>query len=78
VRRVPGPAGTAIIFTEALVHGTLPWTGSHERRTVFYKYCPAPLAWSRQYYDEAEYPDLTDRQRRLLRSPGLSPTVLYP
>jgi hypothetical protein len=72
VRRVIGAAGTAIIFTEALVHGTLPWRGSDERRTVFYKYSPEPLAWSRTYYVPEDYPDLTERQRSLLQPPGRS------
>ena len=35
VRRVTGPAGMAVIFTEALTHGALPWTGQGEPRTVF-------------------------------------------
>ncbi len=78
VRRVTGPAGTAIIFTEALAHGTLPWRGSDERRTVFFKYSPEPLAWSRRYYVPDDYLDLTEGQRRLLRPPGLSPGVRYP
>ncbi|HXW78469.1 MAG TPA: phytanoyl-CoA dioxygenase family protein [Acidimicrobiales bacterium] len=78
VRRVTGPAGTAIIFTEALTHGTLPWRGSDERRTVFYKYSPEPLAWSRRYYDPDAYPELTETQRNLLRPPGRSPAVGYP
>lgn len=72
VRQVTGPAGTAIIFTEALTHGTLPWRGGDERRTVFYKYSPEPLAWSRRYYVPDDYPDLTERQRSLLRPPGRS------
>jgi hypothetical protein len=71
VRRVTGPAGSAIVFTEALVHGTLPWRGKGERRTVFYKYSPRPLAWSKTFYDSAQYPDLNDRQRDLLTSPGI-------
>jgi hypothetical protein len=78
VRRVTGPAGSAIIFTEAMVHGTLPWRGHDERRTIFYKYNPAPLAWSRKYYDSADYPDLTTAQRDLLRTPGVAPSVQYP
>ena len=78
VGTVTGPAGTAIIFTEALTHGTLPWRGSHERRTVFFKYSPEPLAWSRSYYVPDDYPDLTERQRSLLRPPGLSQGVRYP
>ena len=78
VRPVTGPAGTAIIFTEALTHGTLPWRGSDERRTVFYKYSPEPLAWSRRYYVPDDYPDLTETQRNLLRPPGRSQGVRYP
>ena len=35
VTPVTGPAGTAIVFTEAMSHGTLPWRGAGERRTVF-------------------------------------------
>jgi hypothetical protein len=71
VRKVTGPAGTAVIFTEAMAHGTLPWRGSGERRTAFYKYSPRSLAWSRTLYDPGLYPDLTDRQRDILRSPGI-------
>ena len=71
VRKVTGPAGTAVIFTEALAHGTLPWRGSEERRTLFYKYSPRSLAWSRTLYNPDLYADLTDRQRDILRSPGI-------
>jgi hypothetical protein len=78
VRPVTGPAGTAIIFTEALTHGTLPWRGSVERRTVFYKYSPEPLAWSRRYYSPDAYQDLNEVQRRLLTPPGRSPAHGYP
>ncbi len=71
VRRVTGPAGSAVIFTEALVHGTLPWRGTEERRTAFYKYSPRTLAWSRTLYQPDHYPDLTQRQSTFLRSPGV-------
>lgn len=33
-------AGDVLIFTEALTHGTLPWTASHDRRAVHYRYAP--------------------------------------
>ena len=33
-------AGSAILFTEALVHGTRPWKASHDRFVLFYKYLP--------------------------------------
>ena len=37
VDRVTCKAGDAIIFTEACKHGTLPYVGDGERRTVFMK-----------------------------------------
>ena len=70
VKRVPGPAGTALIFTEALTHGTLPWTGAAERRTVFYKYSPASIAWIYPYPEADGIEGLTDRQRELLQPPS--------
>ncbi len=73
VQAVTGKAGTATLFTEALTHGTLPWKGQHERRTLFYKYSPHPSAWSRHYYNLDDYPDLTESQQRILRSPGVYP-----
>jgi hypothetical protein len=68
-RPVTGPAGTAIVFSEALTHGTMPWRARHERRTLFFKYSPAPLSWSPDYYNADAYPDLTQQQRDLLRPP---------
>lgn len=70
VHRAAGPAGTAIIFTEALTHGTLPWHGQDERRTVFLKYSPHPVSWSARYYDAAEYEGLSERQRAILEPPN--------
>ncbi len=67
---VTGPAGTAIIFTEALTHGTLPWRGNRERRTVFYKYSPNPLAWAVPPYEPEQYEGLTDAQWRILEGPN--------
>ena len=70
VRRVTGPAGTAVLFTEALVHGTLPWQGKDERRTAFFKFSPPAVSWSATYYDADDYPDLTERQRAILEPPN--------
>jgi hypothetical protein len=70
VRPVTGPAGTAIIFTEAMTHGTLPWRGAGERRTLFFKYDPGPYAFGATYYDRDRWPDLTDRQRAILEPPN--------
>jgi hypothetical protein len=46
VTRVPARAGTAIIFTEALSHVTLPWTAPSTRTTLFYKYTERGEAYS--------------------------------
>ncbi len=70
VQAVTGPAGTAILFTEALTHGTLPWRGQDERRTLFYKYSPRALSWAARYYVASDYPGLTERQRALLEPPN--------
>lgn len=35
VHRIEAELGDAIVFTEKLVHGTLPWAGGGERRTIF-------------------------------------------
>jgi hypothetical protein len=66
VRQVEAQAGDAIIFTEALMHGTMAWTAAHERRSMLYKYSPGHSSWSQQPYDMDAYTDLTDQQRRFL------------
>ena len=35
VHRIEAEPGSCIIFTEKLLHGTLPWAGGGERRTLF-------------------------------------------
>lgn len=64
-------AGDMLIFTEALVHGTMPWNGAQERRALLYKFSPGHSAWSQNYYDPAAYPKLTDQQRRILQPPSV-------
>jgi ectoine hydroxylase-related dioxygenase (phytanoyl-CoA dioxygenase family) len=73
VRAVAGPAGSAIIFTETLAHGTLPWMGKHDRRTVFFKYTPHCIALYEHYLDEAAnaWDELSERQRELLEAPNV-------
>ena len=70
VDRVTAEAGDAIIFTEACAHGTVPWEGGGERRTVFYKYCPHAVAWGPCYYNADHYGDLTENQRAILTPPS--------
>jgi ectoine hydroxylase-related dioxygenase (phytanoyl-CoA dioxygenase family) len=70
VARVTGPAGTAVLFTEALTHGTLPWRGRDERRTIFYKYSPNTISWAARYYDADQFAGLTETQRAILEPPN--------
>ena len=74
VRQVPTRAGDCVIFTEKLIHGTLPWQGPGTRRTLFLKYAPGSLSWQHGCYfppvetvgaHELE-PKLSAEQRRLL------------
>ena len=57
VRQVEAEAGDLIIFTEALVHGTMEWTAEHERRSLLYKFSPGHSSWASTYYDTADYRD---------------------
>ena len=57
VTQVPVKAGGVVIFTEALVHGTLPWKADHERRSLFYKYVPGSIAHS--HPDACRTPEMT-------------------
>ena len=72
------PAGSAILFTEALLHGATAWKGEHQRRTMLYKYCVSHMAWRPGSVEPPTDITLTPRQRNLLRSPAdarLSPSL---
>lgn len=73
-------AGDAVIFTEAIVHGTAPWQADHERRALMYKYSPGHSAWMSEYYDTEDYEGLTEQQRRVLAPPfaGERPLTVDP
>jgi len=67
----PVEAGDAVVFTEALVHGTMPWRGDQERRILLFKYGPGHCASSDKFYATSAMPTLTERQRQLLAPPSL-------
>lgn len=71
VRQPEVDAGDALIFSEALVHGTMPWTADHQRRAFLYKYSPGHSAWSGKYYDLSAYDGLTEQQLRLMAPPSI-------
>ncbi len=60
-------AGDVLIFTEALIHGTSPWQAAHERKTLLYKYSPPHSSWALANYNLSDFPEATDRQRRLMQ-----------
>jgi hypothetical protein len=64
------PAGSVILFTEALTHGTAPWTGNHVRRTLLYKYCLSHITWSPHRVKAPSNSELTPRQQKLLADPA--------
>ncbi len=64
-------AGDVLFFTEALIHGTMPWVAHHERRSLLYKYSPGHSAWSGNYYDLNRYNKLTERQELMMMSPSI-------
>ncbi len=81
VKQVPMKAGSVVIFTEALAHGTLPWTADHERRSVLFKYSPGPLTHAPSdsaFSDTCDYlprgikdvwDELTPQQQAMLEPP---------
>ena len=85
LRHVQQKAGSAVIFTEALTHGTLPWTADHERRALFYRYTPGYMAFVGRYREDKQeeadggYPrpshsaedDWRPEERRILEAPYL-------
>lgn len=72
VQHVPMRAGDLVIFNEATTHGTLPWRGLGERRSLFYRYSPKYLHYTGGVY-ETSLPDwtseLTEVQRAVLEPP---------
>ena len=64
------PAGSVILFTEALTHGTATWHAEHKRRALLYKYCVSHLTWTSKRVEAPTNVELTSRQEILLREPG--------
>lgn len=71
-------AGDALVFTEALIHGTRPWRAQHQRRVVMYRYTPkvAAVAPPAAGYGQADLEqewaaDLSDAERLALQPPFL-------
>ena len=65
-------AGSVVIFTEALTHGTAPWRADHIRRSLLFKYSPAQQSWGPNYMEPPKSIELTERQKLLFEKPYFS------
>ena len=72
VYHIPLAAGDLVIFNEATTHGTLPWRGEGERRTVLYRYTPKYLHYAGGVH-QTRMPEwvseLTEAQQAVLEPP---------
>jgi hypothetical protein len=71
VAQPPVETGDVLFFTEALIHGTMPWKAKHQRRSLLFKYSPGHSAWSGNYHDISKYGELTEQQKRMLAPPSI-------
>ena len=72
VQHIPMKAGDLVIFNEATTHGTLPWQGEGERRSLFYRYTPKYMHYTGGMYltDLPKWTQkLTEVQRAILEPP---------
>ena len=67
--------GDVILFSEATVHGCLPWVAEHQRRVALYRFAPATVAYGRAYFPSwpAQVLDrCTEMERSVLEPPYAS------
>ncbi|KAK3259682.1 hypothetical protein CYMTET_31334, partial [Cymbomonas tetramitiformis] len=72
VRQPVLEAGDVVLFSEATTHGTLAWSGEHQRRTVIYRFAPSNHAYGRSYcpsWPEAMLEGMTRGQKAVLEPP---------
>ncbi len=69
VRQVALNAGDAVIFTEAITHGAMPWRAEHDRRALLLKYAPGFMQWEKGSPWTKADDRFTPAQRDLLRGP---------
>jgi hypothetical protein len=71
-QQIPLEAGDLLIFTEALTHGSAPWTAPHDRLALLLKYSPGSVAYVRpeQIREELEPYTGDDERIRVLLEPA--------
>ncbi|RKU26203.1 hypothetical protein C6499_13895 [Candidatus Poribacteria bacterium] len=65
IRQLVCEAGDVIIFTEAVTHGTLPWTADHPRRSILTRYTAGNMAYVPAY----EIPEWANERQRAVMEP---------
>ena len=72
--------GDVIVFTEALIHGALPWTGTHERRMLIMRYGPGIMSFSPPAAADgnAEIAALSPLHEALLKPPSFPARTDFP
>jgi hypothetical protein len=73
---VPQPAGSLLVFTEALMHCTIPWRAADTRWALLLKYSPGSTAWGPTPAAPAELvASMSDRQQRFFQPPSVGGRV---
>jgi hypothetical protein len=78
VQQVALEPGDLIVFSEALLHGTLPWRGKHQRRIVLLRYVPRVRCISPPTvaYHQTSYPEWIEQLPPEGRVPFEAPYLL--
>jgi hypothetical protein len=76
VVEVPQPAGSLVVFTEALMHCTVPWRAATTRWALLYKYSPGSTAWDPSPPAPPEVVrSMSARQQRFFQPPSVGGRV---
>ena len=70
--QITARAGDAILFTESLMHGALPWIAKHQRRTILMRYNAGTTGESLSggtYTPPPFYDELTEAQQAVITAP---------
>ena len=65
IRQIVCNAGDVVIFTEAVTHGTLPWTAAHPRRSILTRYTAGNMAYVPAY----QVPEWANERQRAVMEP---------
>jgi ectoine hydroxylase-related dioxygenase (phytanoyl-CoA dioxygenase family) len=69
VRNPAVKAGDAVVFTENMIHGSLPWQHDHERIVLIYKYTHHNRIYARPRVPAAVIARMSPEHQQLLRLP---------